>query len=84
VTRIRALLLTGLLAGLMGGAGSACGDEPSHRDGALPPGHGIAPGPASSASPGLRGTVLTTMDAGRYTYIEFATSTARPWVDAST
>jgi len=79
VTRMRSLLLAGLLAGLMGAAGSACGDEPSHVDGAIPPGHGIAPGPTSPASPGLRGTVVTTMDAGRYTYIEFDTGDEKVW-----
>ena len=79
MTRTRALLLAGLLAGLVGGSGSACGDEPSHADGAAAPGHGIAPGPTSSASPSLRGTVLTTMDAGRYTYIEFDTGDEKVW-----
>jgi hypothetical protein len=79
VTRMRALLLAGLLGGLMGAAGSACADEPSREGGAMPPGHGIAPGPTSSASPGLRGTVLTTMDAGRYTYIEFDTGDEKVW-----
>ena len=79
MTKMRSLLLAGLLAGLMGAAGSACGDEPSHVDGAIPPGHGIAPGPTSPASPGLRGTVVTTMDAGRYTYIEFDTGDEKVW-----
>lgn len=83
MTRTRTLLLAGPLALVMGGACSAGGDEsshePSHEDGAMPPGHGIAPGPPPSAGPSLRGTVLTTMDAGRYTYIEFDTGNEKIW-----